>query len=240
MTEAEKIEAFFAVDRDGFTPFEGFSVQKTHPLSPLRVIFDRVSEKLLSYLDNEAKRDPCLRVLTLSPLPLGREERIYTLYRADRVILPDRRGRMLRASEEHREAVGALIGTMLRDTEGVCLPDDIAIDLGESYLWENDSLTALARVAFRGKRYARLNTVVTAPDKRGCGYAGMLVGSLASALLAEGLVPTVLADRDNPVSNRLYTRLGFEGIGSLYEYRFGSADTPRESALTCGALPHKR
>lgn len=243
--ESRKIEAFFAVFPHSFTGFEGFFVQKMHAFSPLRVYFETINVPLLSYLREAVTADPALRVLTALPLPTDAEHRSYTLYRMGTLTAPVAVGLMVRASDSHRTAMATLMTEMYLATEGTPLPpaDAEAFADGnrtDTYLWEaGGEITAMARVAFRGDTYARINTVVTHPDHRGKGYAAMLVGHLAALLQAEGLVPTILADKENAVTNRLYARLGFQPMGNLYEYRFAAALTPRESALTCGCFDDK-
>jgi ribosomal protein S18 acetylase RimI-like enzyme len=53
-------------------------------------------------------------------------------------------------------------------------------------------------------------SVYTPPEYRGHGYAGALVHALSVQLLAEGATYVALyTDLDNPISNRLYARIGF-------------------------------
>lgn len=242
--EVRRIEAFFAVSAQSLTEGGGFFFYRRSPVSPLRLSFPTVSAPLLSYLQKETAIDPSLRVLTAVPLPLAIERKDYTLYRMEAPNVPDAIGEMVRADDHHRAAMIALITAMYSATEGVPLPDVDAEafamgDRTDTYLWEKDGkITAMARVAFRGDTYARINTVITHPDHRGRGYAAMLVGRLASLLLAEGLVPTILAAKENAVANRLYSRLGFTPMGDLYEYRF-SPEAPSTEVFSAKALPSK-
>ena len=66
----------------------------------------------------------------------------------------------------------------------------------------------------------RINTVVTRREKRGRGYAGMLVGTLCQKLLAEGVRPMLYADAAYPSSNRAYQKIGFTKTGEVTEYAF--------------------
>ena len=88
----------------------------------------------------------------------------------------------------------------------------------ELYLWVDGDVCAIARIAFRDEEYARINSVYTAKSKRGRGYAGALVSALSQMIIESGLTPTILADESNPVSNSLYSSLGFECVGKIYEH----------------------
>ncbi len=86
------------------------------------------------------------------------------------------------------------------------------------YIWDDGGICAIARIASIGTKYARINTVFTSPERRGQGYAGALVSAIAEKLLSDGLIPTVLADEENPISNKMYLSLGFTPDGKIYEY----------------------
>ena len=87
------------------------------------------------------------------------------------------------------------------------------------YLWEDEEqAVAMAQIAHRSARYARINAVGTLTPFRGRGYAGMLVSHLCRAALAEGLIPMLYADADYPSSNRAYQKIGFQSAGEIIEY----------------------
>jgi predicted GNAT family acetyltransferase len=63
--------------------------------------------------------------------------------------------------------------------------------------------------------------VFTPPDVRGRGYAGALVGEVSARLIEEGHRFCFLyTDLSNPISNRLYRRLGYELVCESAEYTF--------------------
>ena len=63
-----------------------------------------------------------------------------------------------------------------------------------------------------------ISAVYTPPDLRGRGYAGAAVHGLSAKLLAEGASYVALfTDLANPISNRLYARIGF--VASLDQTR---------------------
>ncbi len=142
----------------------------------------------------------------------------YTLYRCDKLVKKNASGKMMPAKGKTEtklllSQMAVSLGLSVTESEIKNLADENGL-----YLWDDGGICAIARVAFKGEKYARINTVFTSPEKRGHGYAGALVSSLAEKLISEGLTPTVLADEDNPISNKMYLSLGFTPDGKIYEY----------------------
>jgi len=58
-----------------------------------------------------------------------------------------------------------------------------------------------------------INFVFTPADRRGRGYAKACVGALSPRELARGRTPVCLnADLANPISNRVYIRIGYRAV----------------------------
>jgi predicted GNAT family acetyltransferase len=89
------------------------------------------------------------------------------------------------------------------------------------FLWSDGGVVAMARIANKGNKYARINTVVTNREHRGKGYAKMLVGDICKQLLEQGLIPMLYADARNPSSNSTYQKIGFREVGKISEYTMG-------------------
>ncbi len=64
----------------------------------------------------------------------------------------------------------------------------------------------------------RLSHVYTRPEYRGKGYARKVVNSIKNEILASGYAATLNVDRKNPVSNHLYSSLGFRKVFSQGVY----------------------
>ncbi len=143
----------------------------------------------------------------------------YTLYRCDMLKKKTASGKMLPADKcpETKKLLSSMASSL-----GLSVSEDDINAFFDSenglYLWDDCGICAIARIAFVDKEYARINTVYTSPEKRGHGYAGALVSSLAELLIGKGLIPTVLADEENPISNKMYLSLGFVPDGKIYEY----------------------
>lgn len=58
----------------------------------------------------------------------------------------------------------------------------------------------------------RVGPVYTPPEHRGHGYAAWTVAQVSADLLAEGAVPCLFTDQANPVSNKVYERIGYRQV----------------------------
>ncbi len=137
-------------------------------------------------------------------------------------------GRIRRPTPADRGALAELIRQMAADAEGQTLSDGEAAGFADAMansdrlcLWDDGGVRAMALIAHRTERYARLNTVVTDRAQRGKGYCGMLMAALSEELLSQGVTPMLYADARNPASNGAYRRVGFEEAGRATEYALG-------------------
>lgn len=93
--------------------------------------------------------------------------------------------------------------------------DDIRKRIDESriLLWELDGevvhLTGFNAPAFG---VARIGPVYTPKAHQGHGYAGAAVAEVSRLLLATGARVALYTDKDNPVSNHLYAKIGFRPL----------------------------
>ncbi len=95
------------------------------------------------------------------------------------------------------------------------------IGFGRMYVWDNGGPVSMAACDGPTPRGIRINFVYTPPEHRACGYAAACVGDLSQLLLDEGRrFCALFTDLANPVSNRLYARLGYRPICDFDEYIF--------------------
>ncbi len=95
------------------------------------------------------------------------------------------------------------------------------IGLGRMYVWDNGGPVSMAACDGPTPRGIRINFVYTPPEHRARGYASACVADLSQLLLDEGRKFCALfTDLANPVSNRLYARLGYRPICDFDEYIF--------------------
>lgn len=135
------------------------------------------------------------------------------------------KGELVMPKAEDKERMAFLIKQMAKDVENYDMTDGEAekvveafIDSQDTFLWKDTDIVALARIAHRNDKYARINTVITDRAYRGNGYAKMLVGKISEVVLAEGLTPMLYADARNPYSNAVYQKIGYEKVGVVTEY----------------------
>lgn len=93
---------------------------------------------------------------------------------------------------------------------------------GLLWLWEDPEPVCLVGVAQPSARVARVAPVYTPPRRRGRGYASAAVAAVCRDAFEGGAVALILyTDLANPVSNRVYQRLGFYRVGDAREWVFG-------------------
>lgn len=93
---------------------------------------------------------------------------------------------------------------------------------GSLYVWEvAGEVVSMAGAAGPTPHGIRIGPVYTLPQRRGQGYAGACVAALSQKLLDEGRTFCFLfADLANPISNKVYQRIGYRPVCDVDEYRF--------------------
>ncbi len=140
------------------------------------------------------------------------------MYRLDRVTPP--KGVAGRMREATRSDVDLLV-TWLTDFSAEALPQQPPNDTpalvdrrlgqgGHLWLWEDEGApVSLLMISRPAAGVVRVGAVYTPPELRGHGYASGNVAAIAERALATGATACMLyADRGNPVSNRIYQRIG--------------------------------
>jgi len=92
---------------------------------------------------------------------------------------------------------------------------------GTHFIWEDGSPVSQAVYGRNTPNGAIVNMVYTPPHFRGRGYATSVVGELSRSLLAKGKSFCALyVDAENPVSRRVYQKLGYYDICTFDDIRF--------------------
>ncbi len=92
------------------------------------------------------------------------------------------------------------------------------------HVWEVQGVpVATARLRPVAGLGARVSGVYTPDDMRGRGYASALTAALSGKVLAGGLWCCLFADGDNPLTNRIYQRIGFVKLATFADMVFADA-----------------
>ncbi len=135
-------------------------------------------------------------------------------------------GHMRPAAEADRALLQAWVVAFTRETG---LPDDhdprraadAMLDQQRAFLWDDGRAVALAGLGRDLGDGVSIGPVYTPPDARGHGYASNLVAQLAARELAtRRRYCCLFTDVANPLTDRLYLRLGFIAVGDLVDLRF--------------------
>jgi len=166
------------------------------------------------------------------------------LHRLDAVReLPPARGSLRAADERDAELAAAWMQDFCREGRVPAPRPGRAPALEERrlFLWEPGAARAPAAMAAwsrPSRRGCSIGAVYTPPELRGRGYATALVAALSRRLLAEGRAfCTLFTDRTNPISNRIYARVGYEPLADhvhlVFEPVFPPPDegNPRRAAI---------
>lgn len=168
----------------------------------------------------------------------GHEHRIlerFRLYRLAEQIAPDPApaGSARLATQGDAELVAGYLRAFWDEAEQ-SMPADarmtalrmavVRIAEGVFWLWTDEAGTA---VSFAGHTpvvagMGRIGPVYTPPEQRGRGYAAGVTTAVTQAVLGRGAGEVLLfTDLANPVSNRLYQRLGYRPVSDRTRLRFG-------------------
>ncbi|MDZ4867174.1 MAG: GNAT family N-acetyltransferase [Alphaproteobacteria bacterium] len=166
----------------------------------------------------------------------GAHGRRQNLYQVTRVAPPlGVAGHMRPASAGERDllvqweqgfATDASLPPLESDPAFVAQLVDVGLADGGFYLWEVDgrprATARLRRIAHFG---ARVSGVYTPPPERGHGYAAALTAALSQMVLDRGQFCCLFADAANPLTNRIYQRIGYVRVAGFADILFSDAET---------------
>jgi predicted GNAT family acetyltransferase len=156
---------------------------------------------------------------------LGRDQRIYACGRVEataaapgrlRPAAPDEQARMLEwglrfsadvGMTDPPERIQKRIREMLADRR--------------LFVWDDGGPACMAAQAGETPTGARITSVYTPPERRNRGYATACVAALTRRALESGRRFCFLyTDLDNPISNRIYARIGYRPVIDAQEWVF--------------------
>jgi len=98
------------------------------------------------------------------------------------------------------------------------------LDSGTLRLWDRNEPVSMAGSPRGTANSSTVSAVYTPPKERGNGYASACVAGLSQQLLDCGAAfCTLYADLENPISNRIYRRIGYRPVIDVAQYRFYAA-----------------
>lgn len=93
------------------------------------------------------------------------------------------------------------------------------IKSGSLFVWDRAGPVSMAGWSGKTRNGVRVNLVYTPPQLRARGYARACVSALTEVLLAQGNAFCCLyANRANPVSNRIYERIGYRPVSDVSDF----------------------
>jgi GNAT superfamily N-acetyltransferase len=92
---------------------------------------------------------------------------------------------------------------------------------GLFHVWDHGGPVAFAGTTEPSFGVVRIGPVYTPPGCRGRGYASALVAELSERVLDGGGRCILYTDLDNPTSNAIYQRIGYEVVDEVVRYGFG-------------------
>lgn len=95
------------------------------------------------------------------------------------------------------------------------------IDAGCLWLWEDEHGQRVHLTAANPPAYgvSRVGPVYTPGEYRGRGYAAAAVAEVTRSILAAGDLPCLFTDQANPVSNKIYERIGYRAVADMANLR---------------------
>lgn len=92
---------------------------------------------------------------------------------------------------------------------------------GTFFVWQvGGNAVATARLRAVDTTGARVSGVYTPDEQRGHGYASALTARLSERVLASGRWCCLFADADNPLTNRIYQRIGYVKVATFADILF--------------------
>lgn len=209
-------------------PFKlGVTAMPDAAVPPLVAAVHDVYASLPAVLGSERVAGPFARgwaTLTGATVRPGKRQGIYRL---ERVVPPAHPapGRVRVATPEDVglvvpwiEAFNEDVGIEMRPARELA---DERLALGAWFLWEDGGPRCLAGWGATTPNGVRVGPVYTPPEFRGRGYATAATAAVSRRALEDGRRFCFLyTDLANPVSNRIYQRIGYERITDVMDIHF--------------------
>ncbi|MCG9127124.1 hypothetical protein JT359_05925 [Candidatus Poribacteria bacterium] len=102
------------------------------------------------------------------------------------------------------------------------ISENIEMNIEEKnlWVWVNPEPVSMAFQTPILSGVIRVEKVYTPPEHRQNGYATACVGKISQQIYDEGYHCILYSDLENPVSNSIYRRIGYNPIAEIIQYRF--------------------
>src|SRR5690606_13517002 len=133
--------------------------------------------------------------------------------------LPRRSGHLRLAERNDLGLIGQWMGDFQEEAlgdenrEGAFRSAERRLAAGDFFVWDDAGRRSMAARSRATRTTVSVNAVYTPPEWRNQGLATANVAALSQKLLLEGYTMCVLfTDLANPISNRIYARIGYEPV----------------------------
>lgn len=134
------------------------------------------------------------------------------------------RGDLVQAGAGERDMVVDLLGDFYEEIGARRLDAARVVDqrlpLGQYWLWHDGAAVSFAAVSQPVAGIVRIQTAYTPPRYRNRGYAGACIGGLSARCRGDGWRCILFSDLTNPISNRVFHRIGFRSAGEALRFQF--------------------
>lgn len=95
------------------------------------------------------------------------------------------------------------------------------IEQNSLYVWQyGDSMVSMTACGGKTPNGIRIKSVYTPPQDRGKGFATSLVTAISQHLLKQNKYCFLFTDTANPISNRIYRKIGYVPMADISDYNF--------------------
>jgi predicted GNAT family acetyltransferase len=112
------------------------------------------------------------------------------------------------------------VGEGHRSTDGDTEHAARMIAGGRLWLWDHDGVRSLAQASPPHAGVARVGPVYTPPEHRARGFGAAATAAASRSIIDQQATAILYTQLDNPTSNALYQRLGYECVGEGLRYAF--------------------
>ena len=126
-----------------------------------------------------------------------------------------------KAREEDVDEIYSLTLSFIKDCnlDDVVIKDNIRKSIDNYRIIRIDNkIVSMAKMVNNTEKDMKLTYVYTKDEYRGYGYAKNICGSIVNEIIDMGKIATLNVDQNNPISNHVYSKIGFKKVFSQAVY----------------------